>query len=264
MKNIVNPQSLKTHINGALDTIKIKQNNISEGLSNLSSKASSTQQKNDQPTKSKHLCLHPFTFGVGINSTLSAQNALQIAGQHIIMEPELGYLNNGIVIVITGSELSQFSNQVSNVTNVLPFPALTQANTIIAQQALLHVNKMQKPNQKQGPYWKDCHVQYFEPYFSTHALATSLITDTSIDARTRLTNVAELAKQTLTEHEKKLKNMMNHFMGSCYALKLSGTPIEIKKQLDEWNTDSQPYALAFVILSSDANELNYLFETFAL
>lgn len=265
MKQIQLPITLKAHINNALAKIMDKLNSIDEGLSKLSSsKILKYQSETKDISTIKYLCLHPFTFGVGINGTLSAQNAMNIAGQHIIREPELGSLNNGIAIVITGSDISQFANQVSRITEILTFPALIQANTIIAQQALLPVNKMQKPTQKIGPYWKDCHVQYFEPYFSTHALATSLVLDKSIDARARLTNVAELAKQTLTMHEKKLKNVMSHFIGSCYAIKLSGTPIEIKKQLDEWHTDSQPYALVFIIISSDANELNYLFETFAL
>ncbi len=265
MNNITLPNSLLRRIDAALSEIDAQQSRIDERLSNLNATRQANEQR-AQPGRviSKQLCLHPFKFNVGTNYTLSAQSAVQLAGEHIITTPELGSLNAGIAIVITGADLSQFSQNVADISNTLAFPALTQASALITQQALLPINKMQVPTRKTGPYWQDCHVRYFEPFFSAGAIADSLKQSESIDAITRLRNVAELAKEGLNKKKEALEKIKQQFHGQCYALKLAGAPLEIKKQLDEWTTDGQPYALALIIFTNEPNELSLIYETFSL
>ncbi|RZP88981.1 hypothetical protein [Vibrio vulnificus] len=265
MNNITLPKSLGSRIDAALSEIDAQQSRIDERLSNLDATRQANEQRAQQGRViSKQLCLHPFKFNVGTNYTLSAQSAVQLAGQNIITTPELGSLNAGIAIVITGADLSQLSQNVVNIANTLTFPALTQASALITQHALLPINKMQIPRSKMAPYWQDCHVRYFEPFFSAGAIADSLKQSESIDAITRLRNVAEFAKEGLNKKKEALDKIKQQFHGQCYALKLAGAPLEIKKQLEEWTTDGQPYALALIILTNEPSELSLIYETFSL
>lgn len=265
MNNISLPNSLSRRIDAALSTIEAQQSRLDEQLANLNATRQANEQR-AQPGRiiSKQLCLHPFKFNVGINHTLSAQSAVQLAGQHIITTPELGTLSAGVAIVVTGADLSQFSQNVANIASTLAFPALTQASALITQHALLPINKMQIPMSKMGPYWQDCHVRYFEPFFSAGTIADSLKQSENIDAKTRLRNVAGLAKEGLNKKKEALEKIKQQFHGQCYALKLAGAPLSIKKQLDEWITDGQPYALALIILTNDANELSLIYEALSL
>jgi hypothetical protein len=261
MNNIQYPESTKKHVNEQLSSIDAQIDDIDASIAKINVKSAQKEQRKPEKVNTQYLCLHPYLFGIGHKDTLSAQTALQLAGDAISSSPII--LNSGLALTVTGHDVSQFAINVTAMANTLSHPALKHVAVLASKKALLPIEKMQIPQPSNTQLWVRGNLHFMEPLLSV-ANALWSANNQAMSPVERLINISTHQKSRLLDHKKTLAGLSQKFTSQCYAARLSGTPSVMKKQLSDFKTDNQPYSVTLILLSNDTDSLSILYEMFAL
>lgn len=234
---------------------------------------SSIKRINETPTSNKeitknsahhtqYICLHPYLYGVGYNDTLSAPTALKLAGNMIMSAPH--HYPNGLVLIVTGRDLSHFAQQIQDISSVITHPAWVQLATLAIKKTLLPIEKMQIPKAATTLSWASFRLDFMSPLLNCRTALGYSPQNEAITPIERLIQVSLHQKERLTQQKQGLLQLKSTFTGQCAALRLTGTPSAMKKQLTDFKVDNQPYATALILLSDDIDNLSIYYEMFGL
>jgi hypothetical protein len=270
MQTIQYPQNVSTQADALTQSIDTKTQEINTTIDRInSSKKIEFKAKTSVNFITKYICLHPYQYNISQSKTLLAPVALELAGDSVARSPEVSGLNQGIALIVTGRDTSNFASNMKNISQVINHPAWVQLATLANAEAELSINKMQIPKTKLAPYWSQGRLAFMSPIIdSTQILGNAGAYQSNIKndltATERLINAAINQKERLIQQKSELSQLKNKFHGQCYALKLSGSPGAIRQQLMNFQTDNQPYASVLVLLSNDSDNLSLLYEMFSL
>lgn len=228
--------------------------------SHLSELASQLHELNDElmrlQCQAVSLCINPYQYGIGLNGTLSADTALAFAAQQLLNESayrEVG-LTHGVALVVTAPTPSQFASRLSAVTNVLAFPPWLSLSNLAAKHSVLAIERAQIPKARPAPYWQTLNVSDCAPLHDVNDVLTNAISvanacaTNAVSPVDRLTQLAQKQMDRLTLLQKHLQSLSSLFSEQVYAIKLSGLPVVMAKQLRDFRTDNQPHSTVLIML----------------
>ncbi|MEF1204325.1 hypothetical protein [Photobacterium damselae] len=265
MNNISFPPSVNNKINQLSISIDARLTAIENLAERLNSSSSESFADNATiSTTTQYLCLHPYLFGVGFNDTLSAPTALQIAANAVVSSKTTH--TQGIAMIVTGRDQSHFASQIRAISQVVTHPAWLQLSILSSNKSLLPITKMQIPRHKPSPSWTAGNLQFFNPLHDTHKTlhAANAHNIDAISPVERLITLANRQKKRLQQQQQALHDLREKYNGSCYAIRLSGSVSAMRKQLEEYQADNQPYSTVLLLLSDDDKNLSLLYEMFGL
>ena len=264
------PQSINAQVSALMGSIDTSTQDINASIERInSSKKIETRAKASTNVITKYICVHPYQYNISPSKTLLAPVGLQIIGDRVAQSSEVNGLNKGIALIVTGRDARNFADNIKSISQTINHPAWAQLATLADAEAELSINKMQIPKTKRAPYWMQGRLAFMSPIIDSYRIlgnagAHQLNIKSNATATERLINMAMQQKERLAHQKRELSQLQNKFSGQCYALKLSGSPGAIRKQLMDFQTDNQPYASVLVLLSNDSDNLSLLYEMFSL
>lgn len=207
---------------------------------------------------SGHACAFtPYQYRIGAKQMLSADTAATFAAEKLTdqLDPIQG--QHGLALFITAYNESTFASNLANIVKILPFPEWLAVADKAANNAVLEIEKMQTPETKLNPYWRGENYSNQNPLNTTeHLLGSEVaqaeaVTESNLKPTERLKQLATLQSDSLTQLLDDSANFISLFNGQVYAIKLTGTPRNMAKQLREASVSSEPYSTLFLMISDD-------------
>lgn len=201
------------------------------------------------------IALTPYQYRIGNNGVLSADTAASFAADKLTEQLDSINASYGLALVITASNESTFAKNVQSITNVLAFPEWLATADKAAQNAVLELNKMQIPQKRLNPYWRNDNYALQKPLFDTEQLLNDEIAQAEAVAESntkptdRLKQLAQKQSESLTQLLNSVSTLISLFNGQCYAIKLTGSPANMADQLRDSVTSSEPYSTLFLMAS---------------
>ncbi|MDD9174508.1 hypothetical protein PVK63_06435 [Aliivibrio sp. S2TY2] len=264
------PQSISIQADAIVQSIDAKTQEINSAIERINSiKKTEVKVKVSVNVITKYICVHPYQYNISPSKTLLASAGLQVTGDSVTQSSEVNGLNKGIALIVTGRDARNFADNVKIISQTINHPAWVQLAILADAEAALSINKMQIPKTKLAPYWMQGRLAFMSPIINSAQIlgcagAHQSNIKNNMAATERLISIATQQKERLAHQKRELSQLQNKFSGQCYALKLSGSPSAIRKQLINFQTDNQPYASVLVLLSNDSDNLSLLYEMFSL
>lgn len=251
---------LKSHVSsqaGKLDKLSSPLHTPSE----LTSDAQNLIDLRDQLNAllfSGHACAFtPYQYRIGTNQTLSADSAAEFAANKLTDQHDSIQGQHGLALFVTAYNESTFASNLTSITKILPFPEWLAVADKAAKNAVLDIEKMQVPDAKLNPYWRNEDYSSQNPLDTAEQLLGSeiaqaeAVAESDISPVERLKQLATIQNESLNQLLNDTNNFISLFNGQVYALKLTGTPDNMAKQLREASISSEPYSTLFLMVSND-------------
>ena len=263
MIKIKYPSSIKKQADARTAAIDTQITVIENSLKRINETPASNKEATTSSTNhTQYICLHPYLYGVGYNETLSAPTALKLASDMIMKTPH--HYPNGLVLIVTGRDPSHFAQQIQDISSIITHPAWVQLATLAIKKTLLPIEKMQIPKTNTAPSWVSFRLDFMSPTLNCRTALGVPPQSEAITPIERLIQVSLHQKDRLAQQKQGLLQLKSAFTGQCAALRLTGTPSAMKKQLTDFKVDNQPYATALMLLSDDIDNLSIYYEMFGL
>ena len=251
-------------LKGQVTTQKAKLDDIQSPVYTPSALADSANQLNSLRGELNTLLFSAFVIGftpyqyrVGNDGKLSANTALAFAAEKLTDNKEPITANYGLALVISAASKSQLASQLQSLVNLLPFPEWVNCFHLSAKNAVMAVEKMQVPTARLNPHWRADDFSNNQPLANTYAyldaeLATSeSVAESATNPVERLKQLADKKNQVLSKLLDDMGAFIASFYGDCTAIKLTGTPSQMAKQLSETSVSEQAYSSVFLLVSDD-------------
>lgn len=249
---------LKSHITNQaskLDAIKSPLHTKSELADNAASLLQLRDELNNLLFDGYAIALTPYQYRIGTENRLSADNAATFAAEKLTEQYDPITGQHGLAIIITASTESDFANKISKIANLLAFPEWLALSDYAAKHAVLPIEKMQIPAKRLNPYWRKDDYSTQAPLSTNDELVGAELAQAEARAENatspveRLKSLASIQTQLLDQLSQDIVDFIGLFNGQCYALKLTGTPSNMAKQLRDASISSEPYSSLFLMVS---------------
>lgn len=200
---------------------------------------------------------NPYQYRIGNDGKLSANTALSFAAEKLTDSKEPITGNYGLALVVSAASESQLASQLESLVSLLPFPEWVNCYHLAAKNAVMAVEKMQVPTARLNPHWRADDFSNNQPLADTFAyldaeLATSeSVAESATNPVERLKQLADVKNQVLSKLLDDMAVFIASFQGDCTAIKLTGTPSQMAKQLSETSVSEQAYSSVFLLVSDD-------------
>lgn len=251
-------------LKGQVTTQKAKLDDIQSPVYTPSALADSASQLNALRAELNTLLFSGFVIGftpyqyrVGNDGKLSANTALAFAAEKLTDSKEPITGNYGLALVVSAASESQLASQLESLVSLLPFPEWVNCFHLSAKHAVMAVEKMQVPTARLNPHWRADDFSNNQPLADTFAyldaeLATSeSVAESATNPVERLKQLADVKNQVLSKLLDDMAVFIASFQGECTAIKLTGTPSQMAKQLNETSVSEQAYSSVFLLVSDD-------------
>lgn len=251
---------LKGHINtqsGKLDKLTSPLHTPSELADDAKNLIELREQLNALLFSGHAIAFTPYQYRIGNKQTLSADTAAEFASEKLTDQRDPIQGKHGLALFVTDYNQSTFANSLISITQILPFPEWLAVADKAAKNAVLDIEKMQVPDAKLNPYWRNEDYSNQNPLDTTEQLLGSelaqaeSVAESDISPVDRLKQLATIQNESLTQLLDDTNNFISLFNGQVYALKLTGTPDNMAKQLREASISSEPYSTLFLMVSND-------------
>lgn len=251
---------LKSHVSSQaekLDKLPSPLHTPSDLANDAQSLIELREQLNSLLFSGHAIAFTPYQYRIGSKQTLSADTAAEFAAEKLtdLRDPIGG--QHGLALLVTDYNQSSFANSLASITQILPFPEWLAVADKAAKTAVLDIEKMQIPDAKLNPYWRKEDYSNQNPLDTTERLLGSeiaqaeAVAESDISPVERLKQLATIQNESLTQLLDDTNNFISLFNGQVYALKLTGTPDNMAKQLREASISSEPYSTLFLMVSND-------------
>ncbi|NAW59635.1 MULTISPECIES: hypothetical protein [unclassified Vibrio] len=249
---------LKSHVASQasqLDKLSRSLHTPSELADSAAGLAALREQLNSLLFSGFAVALTPYQYRIGTQQRLSADTAATFAAQKLTEQYDPVSGKHGLALVITGSTESTFAANLSAITTLLAFPEWLAVTDHAQKNAILAIEKMQIPARRLNPYWRTDDYAYQAPLSTTqHYLSAELAqaqacAESAVSPVERLKQLAALQSQTMDTLLTDVSNFIRLFQGQCYAVRLTGTPANMAKQLRETRISAEPYSTLFLMVS---------------
>lgn len=257
-----------------IDTRSLNLNNI-DGLHSPSPLASDATklkplraQINDLLFAGNAIAFNPYQYRIGNDGVLSADSAKAFASEKLTEQLDSISARYGLALVVTAGNESQFAENLQTIIKLLPFPEWIQTATSAANHAVLTIESAQIPAKRFNPYWRDDDYSLQQPLARSEQLTGDelaqgeSVAESGVSPVSRLQELAAIQVNRLSKLVTDTNNFLNTFTGQCYAIKLTGTPRDMARQLDDITISSEPLSALFLMTSND--EPVFFYEMFEL
>lgn len=199
----------------------------------------------------------PYQYRVGNDGKLSANAALSFAAEKLTDSKEPITGQYGLALIVSASSESQLASLLQTLVSLLPFPEWVNGCHLAAKHAVMDIEKMQVPSTRLNPHWRADDFANNAPladafvYLDTELAVSESVAESATSPVERLKQLADRKDQVLSQLLDDVSAFIATFAGDCTAIKLTGTPSQMAKQLLDTNVSEQAYSSVFLLVSED-------------